>query len=127
MWLAAVGRKARRNKRRREEFGRASATQSDFVDTRWNAELPSKLGSCDGPDALFPIGMFLSELSLLRQRAALHCGTRADRAFRHFPHDPPDSVSAAAAPGAAAEVVIDLTHPQPLRRVRKGGPKLMVT
>jgi len=66
-------------------------------------------------------------LSLLRQRAGSHCTNRADRAVRHFVHDPLDDVSAAAALGAAAEVVIDLTHPQPLRRVRKRGPKLMVT
>ena len=36
-------------------------------------------------------------------------------------------MSAAAALGTAAEVVIDLTHPRPLRSVRKRGPKLMVT
>jgi hypothetical protein len=51
----------------------------------------------------------------------------SDRAVRHFVHDSLDDVSAATALGAAAEVVIDLTHPQPLRRVRKRGPKLMVT
>jgi hypothetical protein len=51
----------------------------------------------------------------------------SDRAVRHFVHDSLDDVSAATALGAAAEVVIDLTHPQPLRRVRKRGPNLMVT
>ena len=45
----------------------------------------------------------------------------------YFIHDPLDSVSAPAALGAAAEVVIDLTHPRPLRSPRKSGPKLMVT
>ena len=73
------------------------------------------------------LGKCLSELSLLRQRGGSHCGNRAGRAVRHFPHDPLDGMSAAAALGAAAEAVIDLTHPQPLRRVRKPGPKLMVS
>ena len=68
-----------------------------------------------------------SELLLLRQRAAWGCGDRADRAVRHFPHDSLDGVSAAAAPGAAAEAGINLTHPQPLPSVRKRGPKLMVS
>ena len=69
----------------------------------------------------------LPALPLLRQRAGSHCVNGADRAVRHFVHDPLDDVSAAAALGAAAEAVIDLAHPQPLRRVRKRGPKLMVT
>ena len=69
----------------------------------------------------------LPALPLLRQRAGSHCVNRADRIVCHFVHDPLDDVSAAAALGAAAEVVIDLTHAQPLRRIRKRGPKLMVT
>jgi hypothetical protein len=69
----------------------------------------------------------LPALPLLRQRAGSHCVNRADRVVCHYVHDPLDRVSAAAALGAAAEVVIDLTHPQPLRRIRKRGPKLMVT
>ena len=80
--------------------------------------------------AIAPVHYFLWKclpaLSLLRQRAGSHCVNMSDRAVRHFVHDPLDNVSAAAALGAAAEVVIDLTHPQPLRRVRKCGPKLMV-
>jgi hypothetical protein len=51
----------------------------------------------------------------------------ANRAVRHFVHDPLDDASAAAALHAAAEVIIDLTHPQLLRRVRKRGSELMVT
>jgi hypothetical protein len=42
-------------------------------------------------------------------------------------HNPFDSVSAAAALGAAPEVVIDLTHPRTLRSTRKSGSKLTVT
>jgi hypothetical protein len=52
---------------------------------------------------------------------------RAGCAGRRIIHDPLDGVSAAAALGTAAEVVIDLTHPRPLCSVRKRGPKLMVT
>ena len=93
---------------------------------QYRTEFPGNRSSCDAPVHPF-LWKYLSELSLLRHRAGSHFGNRADRAVRHFPHDPLDGVSAAAALGTAAEVVIDLTHPQPLRSVRKRGPKLMVT
>jgi hypothetical protein len=100
--------------------------KADYVDTRrtyqFRAKFPGDRRSGDGSVALL-----LPALPLLRQRAGSHCLNRADRAVRHFVHDPLDDVSAAAALGAAAEVLIDLTHPQPSRGVRKRGPKLMVT
>jgi len=64
---------------------------------------------------------------MLQQTRRLACINMIDRAVRHFVHDPLDAASAAAALDAAAEVVIDLAHPQPLRRVRKRGSKLMIT
>jgi hypothetical protein len=103
--------------------------KADFVDTRRTCQYRTKFlgtrSSCDGPGALFlwkclpaPVASATCRLALLN---------RADRVVCHFVDDPLDDVSAAAALGAAAEVVIDLTHPQPLRRIRKRGPKLMVT
>src|ERR1700675_2347296 len=126
-WLAAVGREARRNAPRREELGRSKAAQSGFC-----GHPPDALNfRVIAVLAIAPVHSFLWKclpaLSLLRQRAGSHCVNRADRAVRHFVHDSLDDVSAAPALGAASMGVIDLTHAQPLRCVRKRGPKLMVT
>jgi hypothetical protein len=42
-------------------------------------------------------------------------------------HDPLDGAGAAAALGTATEGVVDLTHPEPVRSLRKREPKLSVT
>ena len=121
---------ARRAAIRREELGRSKRRKTDF----WAAAGPI-VSALDfrviGVLAVAPVHSFLRKclgaLLLLRQRAGAHCVNRADRAVRHFVHDPLDDVSAATALSPTAEVVIDLTHPQPLRCIRKHGPKLMVT
>jgi hypothetical protein len=130
-WLAAVGREARRNAPQREELGRSKAAQSGFcghpaglITIALDFRVIGVLAIAQVHSSLWKV---LPALPLLRQRAGSHCVNRADCAIRHFVHDPLDNVRAAAALGAAAEVVIDLTHSQPLRGVRKRGPKLMVT
>ena len=127
-WRRSVARRAAMN-RGAKNSGVQKRRKADFVDTRhtyqYRTKFPGNRSSCDSPGAL--LWKCLPALTLLRQRAGSHCVNGADRAVRQFVHDPLDDVSAAAALGAAAEVVIDLTHPQPLRCVSKRGPKLMVT
>ena len=131
-----IGRGWRRSGARRaamhhgaKNSGVQNRRKADFVDT--GGPISIALISGHRSLAIAPVHSFLWKclpaLSLLRQRAGSHCVNMSDRAVRHFVHDSLDDVSAATALGAAAEVVIDLTHPQPLRRVRKRGPKLMVT
>jgi hypothetical protein len=50
----------------------------------------------------------------------------SDRVVRCLRNDPLDGVGATAAVRAAAEAVIDLAHPQPLRGLRKNGTKLLI-
>ena len=104
--------------------------EADFVNTRriyqYRTKFLGNRSSCDSPMHSF-LWKRLSRTLVVSATCGLALRQRADRAVCHFPHDPLDGVSAAAALGAAAEVVIDLTHPRPLRSVRKRGPKLMVT
>jgi hypothetical protein len=106
---------ARRNAPRREKLGRSKAAQRGFL---WTPAGPISIALnfwALGVLAMAPAHTFLWKclpaLPLLRQRAGSHCVNRADRVVCHFVHDPLDNVGAAAALGAATEVVIDLTHP----------------
>jgi hypothetical protein len=67
-------------------------------------------------------------VSLLRSRVRVRArGYRNDRAVCYLLHDPFDSVGTLTALRAAAEAVVNLTHPQPLSGLGKSGTKLLIT
>ena len=67
-------------------------------------------------------------VSLLRSRVQVRTrGYRSDRAVCYLLHDPFDGVGTLTALRAAAEAVVNLTHPQPLSGLRKCGTKLLIT